>query len=52
MEVYADPVGDDLGVDNGGGNGEDTGSSGGGVVWYSCKSYDVFNPPDVFVAWR
>ncbi|CAM9978581.1 unnamed protein product, partial [Sphacelaria rigidula] len=52
VEVYADPVGDDVGVDNGGSDGGHTGNNGGGVVWYSCKSYNVANPPDVFVAWR
>lgn len=48
VEVYADPVGVDVGVDKKGSRGE----SGGGVIWYPYKAYDISNPPDVFVAWR
>lgn len=50
VEVYADPIGDDVGLDTGVG-GENDGVSG-GVVWYPHKAYDVSRPPDVFVAWR
>lgn len=50
VEVYADPVGNDVGRDRGFEGAEDGGA--GGVVWYPYKAYDVSRPPDVFVAWR
>lgn len=46
VEVYADPIGGDVGRDRG------VGRDGGGVVWYPYKAYDLSRPPDVFVAWR
>lgn len=48
VEVYADPIGPDVGRDRGG----DTAEGGGGVIWYPHTAYDVSHPPDVFVAWR
>ncbi|CAN0558487.1 unnamed protein product, partial [Ectocarpus sp. 12 AP-2014] len=50
VEVYADPIGNDIGRDRGFEGAEDGGA--GGVVWYPHKAYDVSRPPDVFVAWR
>lgn len=60
VEIYADPIGSDIGRDRGGrqrgeeegGEEEEEGGGGGGVVWYPYKAYDVSNPPDVFIAWR
>lgn len=49
-QVYADPAGSDIGLDEGGGSREANG--GGGVVWYPCTAFDVSDPPNVFVAWR
>lgn len=48
VEVYADPIGRDVGIDRGG----DMARGGGRVVWYPYKAYDASFPPDVFVAWR
>ncbi len=40
VEIYADPIDSDMGIDPF------------GVVWYSTSMFDVENPPDIFIAWR
>ncbi len=40
VEIYADPIDSDIGIDPF------------GVVWYSTSMFDVETPPDIFIAWR